>query len=354
MVVARDAERDAVARVIESARRGDGGSLVLVGEPGAGKSVLLADAVATARDVHDLRVLRVRGVESEYPLPFAALHRVLRPLMRAATALPARQERALRVALGEVDADDGGGDPGGVAGAGSDRFLVYLAVLGLLSEAAEERPVLVAVDDAHWLDEASREALLFVARRVEGERLAVVFAAREDAGFDAADLPALPVRGLDLAGTRTLLTEHVGDDVPAAVAAELHARTAGNPLALSELAQAVDRAVLLGRAQLPAELPLTGGVEAAFLDRYRRLPAEARAVLLVAAADDSGDLAVVQEAAAALGADDAATEAAERSGLLTRRGDRVELRHPLVRSAVYAGATTPERRRTHAALADVL
>lgn len=344
MVVARDAERDAVARVLDSARRGEGGALVLVGEPGAGKSVLLAHAVASAPDLH---VLRVRGVESEYPLPFAALHRVLRPLLRSASALPARQAGALRVALGEADDADG-------PGAASDRFLVYLAVLGLLSEAAEARPVLVAVDDAHWIDDASREALLFVARRVEGERLALLVAAREDAGLDAADLPTLRVDGLAPDATRALLGEQLGEDVPDAVARALHARTAGNPLALTELAHAVERDALLGRAPLPAALPLTGGVEAAFLDRYRRLPDGARAVLLVAAADDSGDLAVVDEAARALGADDVATEAAERSGLLSRHGDRVELRHPLVRSAVYAGASTPERRRAHAALAEAL
>lgn len=341
MVIGREAERDAVAQVVGRARRGEGGALLLVGEPGAGKSALLADAASTA---HGVRVLRVRGVESEYPLPFAALHRVLRPLLRGAAGLPARQAAALRVALGE--ADD--------AGAGADRFLVYLAVLTLLSDAASAEPVLVAVDDAHWLDDASREALLFVARRVEGERLAVLLAAREDAGFDAADLPTLPVRGLDVDASRALLAQHAGGDVPPAVARELHARTAGNPLALTELAEVMDRDVLLGRAPLPAELPLTGGVEAAFLDRYRRLPPAARAVVLVAAADDSGDLGVVQEAARTLGADDAATDAAERSGLLSRRGDRVELRHPLVRSAVYVGATTPERRRTHAALAEAL
>lgn len=343
MVIGRDRERTAVAAVPDGARRGAGAALLLVGEPGAGKSVLLEDAVAGA---DDLRVLRVRGIEAESPLAFAALHRLLRPLVGGVATLPPSQAAALRAVMGE------GTDPAGPAG--TDRFLVYLAVLTLLSEAAAERPVLLLVDDAHWLDDASRDALLFVARRVEGERLGVVLAAREGTDLDGGDLPTLRLRGLDAVATRALLAQAVGAEVPTSVADRLHARTGGNPLALAEIARALDREVLVGGTPLPAELPLTGGVEQGFLDRYRRLDAPARTAILVAAADDSGDLTTVLEAAHALGADAAAVDAAERSGLLGRHDGRVELRHPLVRSAVYSGATIAERRRVHAALAGVL
>ncbi|WP_127127280.1 LuxR family transcriptional regulator [Georgenia sp. SYP-B2076] len=341
MIVGRDAERATVRSVLEAARRGDGGALVLTGEPGAGKSVLLADAVAAAQP---MRVLRVRGVESESPLAFAALHRLLRPLMSGVDTLPARQAATLRAALGQADDTDGGR---------VDRFLVYLAVLTLLSEAAAATPTLVAIDDGHWLDDASREALLFVARRTEGEHLAVLLAVRDDAPVDP-DLRTLSIGSLGPAATRLLLTDAAGAEVPQGVAEGLHARTGGNPLALAELAGALHRDVLLGRSPLPAVLPLTGGVESAFLDRYHGLDAAAQVVVLLAAADDAGDLATVEEAARELGSGDAALDAAERSGLLTRHGGQVELRHPLVRSAVYGGATTPQRRRVHAALAQAL
>lgn len=325
--------------VLDAARRGDGGAIVLTGEPGAGKSVLLADAAASAAG---MRVLRVRGVESESPLAFAALHRLVRPVLDGVDALPARQAAALRVALGQ--ADEAGTGP-------ADRFLVYLAVLTLLSEAGT--PTLVAVDDAQWLDDASRDAVLFVARRAEGERLAVVLTVRDDAPV-AEDLPTLVVGGLDAAAARELLTDVAGADVPLDVAEHLRARTEGNPLALAELAGVLGPDVLAGRAAPPPELPLTRGVGSVFLERYRRLDPAARCVVLVAAADDGGELATIEAAARALGADDAAFDAAERSGMVRRVGARLELRHPLVRSAVYGGATTVERRRAHAALAESL
>ena len=339
-MVGRDHERTTVARVLDAARAGDGGVLLLVGEPGAGKSALLAEAVAGAGD---LRVLQVRGVESESPLAFAALHRLLRPLRREIPALPARQASALRAAFGEAD-----------EGEAVDRFVVYLAALTLLSVAGESAPVLVVVDDAHWLDDASREALLFVARRVAGESLGLLLAVRDDAALDGADLPRLSVDPLDAVAARALLAGTVGADVPQPVADVLRARTAGNPLALVELARALPASVLAGEVPVPAALPLTGGVEAAFLERYRRLDRAAQTLLLVAAADDSGDEGTVLAAGRALGAEDDAVDEAERSGLLLRRDGRVELRHPLVRSAVYAGATTAERRRAHGALAAVL
>lgn len=338
----RDRERARVRAALDAARAGEGAALVLTGEPGAGKSVLLADAVESA---DDLRVLRARGVESESPLAYAALHRLLRPLLRRVDALPTRQADALLAALGMADAP---------AGAPADRFVVYLATLTLLSDAASGRPLLLVVDDAHWLDDASRDAVLFVARRVEGEAVAVLLAAREDAVVGGTDLPRLRVGALDDEAAGALLSSEAGGEVPGEVAAQLCERTGGNALALAELARVLDRDVLAGRSPVPGELPLTDGVEAAFLGRYRALGPGAQAVVLVAAADDSGDAATVLTAARTLGADDDGLEVAERSGLLTSREGRLELRHPLVRSAVYAGVTTPERRRAHAALAGAL
>jgi DNA-binding CsgD family transcriptional regulator len=341
VLAGRDGERSAVTRLLDGARAGRGGALVLHGLPGAGKSALLADAAAGATG---MRVLTTRGVESESPLPFAALHRLLRPVLPAAGTLPPPQAAALRVAFGEA------------AGDGGDRFRVFLGVLGLLAEAAGERPVLALVDDAHWLDEASAAALLFAARRLEAEPVAVLFAARDGdvRTFDAGDLPALEVAGLGPAAASRLVGERTGVDVPASVLDRLVAGTGGNPLALVELAAALPADQLSGAAPLPSRLPLTRGVEQAFRDRYSRLSEPARTVLRVLAADDSGRARTVLQAAARLGAGGDALDEVERSGLARVREGAVELRHPLVRSAVYGGATDAERRRTHAALADVL
>ncbi|KWX02107.1 Regulatory protein LuxR [Carbonactinospora thermoautotrophica] len=313
---------------------------MLRGQPGVGKSALLADAVARAEG---MLVLRTSGIESESPLAFAALQRLLRPAMRHADRLPAPQARALRAVFGEEEGD-------------GDRFLVFLAALSLLAETAEQAPVLAVVDDAHWLDDASAAALLFVARRLQVERVAMLFAAREGdvRRFDSGDLPSITLGGIDRDAAAALLTDRAGVPVPAEVSDRLVRSTGGNPLALVELAEALSADQLGGQAPLPAQLPVTEGVERAFLDRYRRLPEPAQALLLVAAADDSARVATVRQAAAALGADDEALHAVERSGLLRVIGSTLELRHPLVRSAVYGAATSFERRRAHRALADVL
>jgi DNA-binding CsgD family transcriptional regulator len=306
--------------------------------------MLLADAVAQAQQARPpMRVLRTSGIESESPLAFAALQRLLRPAMRHADKLPAPQTRALRAAFGEAE------------GAG-DRFLVFLGALSLLAETAEEAPVLAVVDDAHWLDDASAAALQFVARRLGAERVALLFAVRDGdvRRFDSEDLPVLVLDGLDAAGARDLLTEHAGVPVPADVADRLARQTGGNPLALVEIADALSGAQLRGEAVLPAQLPVTEGVERAFLDRYRRLREPSQTWLLVAAADDSGHAGTIAAGAAALGADERAQHEVERSGLVQVRGGMVEMRHPLVRSAVYSAATSLERRRAHRALAEAL
>ncbi len=340
MLAGRDEERSAIVALLDEARASRGAALVLRGLPGVGKSALIADVVAGAGDV---LVLRTCGIESESPLAFAALHRLLRPAMRHVDALPAPQARALRRAFGEEEGD-------------ADRFLVFLAALSLLAEAAQDAPVLAVVDDAHWLDDASVAALLFVARRLHAERVALLFATREGAvhTFDGSDLPSVTVAGLDVAGAGALLSSRAEVPIPPDVLERLVAGTGGNPLALVELAVALSADQLGGRAPLPAPLPLTDGVERAFLDSYRRLPEATQRFLLVAAADDSGRVGIVRRAARALGAEADAVEVAERSGLLGIVDGQVELRHPLVRSAVCGAATNSQLRQAHRALAEVL
>jgi DNA-binding CsgD family transcriptional regulator len=336
-------EQARTAQLLDAARSGQGGALVVLGDPGTGKSALLTRVLDEAK--LDMRVLRTQGIESEAPLAFAALQRLLRPLMPLAEVLPAQQAKALRVAFG-MEAGEGAGD----------RFLVFLAALSLLAEASETQPLLVVVDDAHWLDDASAAALLFVARRLEVERVAMLFAAREldVRTFDVGELPTLRLAGLDLAATTGLLQERASSDVSPAVAAQLLASTGGNPLALVEMPQALSSDQLAGRASLPGQLPVTATIERVFLDRARRLSPGAQQLLLVAAADDLMQLATVESAAAARGAGPDALAEAERSGLVQVTGGKVELRHPLVRSALYAAATSIDRRHVHAALADAL
>ncbi|HEX8489081.1 MAG TPA: AAA family ATPase [Propionibacteriaceae bacterium] len=341
----RDAERTAIASLVERARQGQGGALVLHGDPGVGKSALLAEALQHA---DGMQMLRTQGVESESPLAFAAIHRLLRPVMRHVDRLAGPQAHALRVAFGE--------EVQPASTPGNDRFLVFLAALNLLAEAAESAPVLAVVDDAHWLDEASAAAVLFIARRLEVERVALLLAARTGDlnRFDTGDLPELTLGGIDRSAATALLTETTGRRVPPEVADTLLRHTGGNPLALVELPTVLSSEQLAGQATLPAHLPVTAGVERLFLQRCRHLPAAAQTVLLVAAADDSRRLAVVRAAAQHLGAGPEAWDAAEESGLVALTSGEVVLRHPLVRSAVYNAATTLQRRRTHHALATVL
>ena len=263
--------------------------MVVRGEPGVGKSALLSDASSRAAGA---QVLWTQGIESESPLAFAALHRLLRPVLPHLDRLPTPQARALRGAFGEQE------------GSVADRLVVFVATLSLLSEAAEERPIIAVVDDAQWLDAGSAEALLFVARRLLADRVALVFGAREGdvRTFHGDGLPELVLGGLDSASAGALLTERAGAPVSAEVSAALVAQTGGSPLALMELPTALSIDQLAGKARLPDPLPLTAGVERTFLDRARRLPAEAQTLLLVAAADGSGQIAAVRRAAAALGA----------------------------------------------------
>ena len=342
MLHGRDDERARLAALLDGARGGHAGTLLLHGEPGVGKSALLDDLVATAGD--DVQVLHAQGVESEAPLPFAALHRLLRPVLGILDRLPAPQARALRAAFGE--ADDVAVEP----------FLAALATLSVLTEAAEDATVLCVIDDAQWLDQATADAVLVASRRLGADRVAVVFAARDDEGrtFAPDGVPTVALTPLAGDAARALLTEAVGAAVPDEVADRLMAQAAGNPLALVELPGTLSGEQLAGAAPLPAQLHLTAGIERVFLDRCRRLPPDVQTLLLVAAADDSGHVATVRAAAESLGADPDSLDAAERSGLLVVDGETVRVRHPLVRSAVYQAATSRERREAHRALAEAL
>ena len=331
-----------ISALLDEAWASRGGALVLRGPAGVGKSALLADAIARAEG---MRVLRTQGIESETDLAFAALSQLLRPVTGLADRLTPPQAAALRIGFGEQSASDR-----------SDRFLVYSATLSLIAEAAESQPVLCVVDDAQWLDEGSAHALLFSARRLGVERVAVLFAAREDGvpGFEAPGVPDLSMQGLGSAAAHELLEESAGGRVDPRVAKQLLAATGGNPLALVELPAALTAGELSGRDPLPTSLPVTEGVARAFLARVRRLPAPTQKLLIVAAAESEGDLGTVVTASASLGIDPAALEVAERSGLVHTRTGRLEFRHPLVRSSIYGAATSSTRRDVHTALAETL
>ncbi len=339
MLLGRDPERQAVAKVVDAARHGSGGAILLRGVAGSGKSTLLADAAGSAPD---LQVLRTQGVESESPLAFAALQRLLWPLRRRIESLPGPQATALRAAFGEAEEE-------------GDRFLAFLATLSLLADAAEDKPVLAVIDDAQWLDDASAAALQFAARRLNAEPVAMLFAVREgdEYGFDADDLPQLPLGAVSGQAASEVLQSR-GAEVVAGVRDHLVTATGGNVLALVELVAALSPDQLAGREPLPDPLPLTQGVERTFLDRTRRLGDAAQRLLLVAATDGSSRASIVLAAARQLDAGAGALDEVERTGLLTIDGEAVELRHPLVRSAVYHGATSSERRAAHRALADAL
>jgi len=336
----RDVERDEIGALLNAARGSQSGVLVVRGEAGIGKTALLLDTRDRASDMH---VLSVRGVEAESELPFAALHQLLRPALDRIADLPGPQADALRSALGLSDT------------AGDVRFLVSLAVLTLLADLAARRPVLCLVDDAQWLDAPSADAMLFVSRRLDAEAIVMLFAAREgdERRFDGQGLRELVLTGLDSEAAGEVIRGR-GVEVSSSVRDMLLQRAGGNPLALVELRATLSDAQLAGVESLPDAIPLTPNVERLFLARTRRLPTETQRLLLLVAADDSGLLAPVLRAAAALGIAADALNPAEAEGLVVVRGDRIDVRHPLLRSAVYHSASSAERREAHLALADAL
>jgi DNA-binding CsgD family transcriptional regulator len=329
MLLGRERERQALDCVLADARDGRSAALALVGEPGIGKSALLD---AAAADAAGMRILRARGIESEMQVPFGGLLELLRPALGAVDRIPRPQAAALEGALALRP------------GSSRDRFAVGAATLSLLAAHAEEAPLLVLVDDVHWLDVSSGEALLFAVRRLVADPIGVVLAARTDEPslLEGSGLPLLELEGLD----RGASAELVGA-VPAEVADRLFGATAGNPLALLELAPEADEIAAL---PLDAPLPVSATIARSFLRRSAALSGHARRGLLLAAASDSGDLTVL--ARAGMRVDDLAE--AETVGLVRLTGGRLEFRHPLARSAVYAEAAPEERRAAHRALADAL
>ncbi|MFI8301227.1 AAA family ATPase [Streptomyces nigra] len=318
-----------------------GGSRVRVfrGEAGIGKSVLLEYAVARASQ---LTVTRAQGVEADMELPYASLHQLCAPFLNEVDALPGPQRDALRVAFGMA-----AGDP-------PDRFLVGLAVLTLLTRASENRPVLVVVDDAQWLDQVSLQTLEFVARRLLAEAVAMVFAVRDPEGGDAlTDLPETRIGGLDAASAAQLLEATVSGRLDRQVRDRFVAEMHGNPLALLEFSRGRTAAELAygldSSASAHAQGTVSSRLERDFAERLGSLPQSTRTLLLIAAAEPVGDAGLLMRAAASLDITADVTPA-RTAGLIDFRGF-LRFRHPLVRSAVYHQAGIEERRAVHRALA---
>jgi DNA-binding CsgD family transcriptional regulator len=309
--------------------------LVVRGEPGVGKSVLLSYLAGHAPGC---RVVRAAGVESEMELAFAGLHQLLAPLLDRVVRLPGPQRDALRTAFGLS------------AGPVPDRFLVGLAVLGLVSEVAAERPLICVVDDEQWLDRASVQALGFAARRLAADPVGLVFAARV-AGAELTGLPELAVEGLQENDARALLDSVLTAPVDARVRDQIVAETRGNPLALLELPRGLSPAELAGGFGLPATVSLPGRIEDSFRRQLNGLPEQTQRLLALAAADPSGDSSLLWRAAARLGITVGAGAPAVGAGLV-EFGARVRFCHPLVRSAAYRSAPVYQMQETHAALAE--
>ena len=330
MLLGRDHERAQIEWALTQARSGKSATLALVGEPGIGKTALLDHA---ARSAEGMSVLQARGVQSEAQIPFASLLELLRPALVMLDQLPRPQAVALESALALRPASL------------QERFAVGAATLGLLAAYADSGPVAVLVDDAHWLDGSSAQALLFAFRRLLADPIAAVLTVREGEPslLDGADLPTLRIGGLTSSEAATLL-----DGVAPVTAERLHRATAGNPLALLELASEADDLALVPEG---APLLVSARVSQAFLRRTETLDGPARLALALVATSESSDLATLERAAQRLGADLATLASAESAGLIAVRGGSVQFRHPLARSAIYADTPVAVRRDAHRALA---
>ncbi len=332
----RHAERAAIDGVLETVRAGSSAVLVLLGEPGIGKTALLDYAADRALG---FRVIRAWGVESEMDFAFAGLHQLCVPMLSRLDQLPSPQRDALEVAFGMR------------AGQAPDRFLVGLATLSLVAAMADDQPLACLVDDAQWLDQESAQALAFVARRLLAERAGLVFAAREP-DEQLRGLPDLEVRGLRNEDAGELLRSVVRVRLDERVRDRVLAETKGNPLALLELPRGLSPTQLAGGFGLVGAQAVPARIEESYRRRLEALPADTRLLLLIAAAEPVGDPVLVWDAAERLGIPSSAAMAAESDGLL-EMGTQVRFRHPLVRSAAYWSATPQEQRTAHLALAEV-
>jgi DNA-binding CsgD family transcriptional regulator len=329
MLIGRERQLGQLDALLTEARLGKGCALVLRGSAGIGKTVLLDHAVQQASG---FQVLHYTAVESEAELPFAGLHALLGPLLVRLPEIPETQARALRASLALEST------------ATTNRLAVYAGALSLFGAAAEQVPLLVVVDDAHWLDGPSAEALTFAARRLTAESLALLFAVREGEGTDlGVALPTIDLEPLEEAASMELLHERFGSAIAAKVARHLAGATGGNPLALLEVTALLDEGERAGSEPLPDYLPASESVERTVRRALRSLPLETRRALLAAATSDLR-----------IGGDLAALEPAEDAGLVRIHAGSVTFRHPLVRSAVYHAASADDRRAAHRALADAL
>jgi DNA-binding CsgD family transcriptional regulator len=336
-LIGRDTERRVLDRLLDAVRAGEGRVLVVRGESGVGKTALLDYLAGQA--AADCWVVRAAGVQSEMELAFAGLQQVCAQMLDHAERLPVPQRAALRTAFGISD-----GPP-------PDRFLVGLAVLNLVSEAAEARPLVCLVDDQQWLDRASAQVLGFVARRLAAEPIGVVFAARVREEEELAGLPELVVKGLREDEARALLDSVLTGPLDERVRERIVAETRGNPLALL-LVRGLTPAGLAGGFGLPGTAPVAGRVEEEFSRRVEALAVRTRRLLLLAAADPTGDPGLVWRAAARLGIGAEAATSAVEAGLV-EFGTWVRFRHPLVRSTAYRSAALRDRQDVHRALAEV-
>ena len=336
-LVGREAELSRLSALLQRARAGAGAAIVVRGEPGVGKSRLLA---ALSAEAGDFLRLSVAGLQSESDLAFAALATLVAPVVGGLDALPAAQADSLRAAVGLT------------AGAPGERLAIYAALVGLLAAASDRQPVLVVVDDVQWCDAGSREAILFAARRLASDPVVFVLGLRDGEPDEALDtgLPELALGGLAQEPALALLA-HGAEPVTASVARRLWAQTAGNPLALVEIPRHLSSEQRSGRLALSEPLPVGHRLEASFAATASGLPDASRSALLVAAASYTGATDTIFAALTELGLAPTALDPAEEEGLIAIADGTLQWRHPLVRSAIYHAASPPARRAAHAALA---
>jgi DNA-binding CsgD family transcriptional regulator len=337
MLLGRQEECARIDLLLTEAKTGMSRALVLAGDPGVGKSALIDYANERAAG---MTLLLTRGVESESELAFSGLADLLRPVLDRLERIPRPQSAALSGALALGPAVPG------------DPFTIYAATLSVLASAAEEKPILLTVDDAHWLDAASRDALLFTARRLDAESIALLFAVRDgQAPSIEGDIAELRVAGLNRDAATALLAGDAVNPVAPDVANQLVLETEGNPLALREIPALLSDSQRAGIEPLPKPLPASVSVERAFLSSVEGLSTEAQTALLFAAASDSGAIGELVPAFDALGISIDVLEAAEGSGAISISGGEVRFRHPLMRSAIYHAASAADRRHAHQLLA---
>lgn len=337
MLLGRSVERELFRQVVDDVRSGRSRALVIRGEAGIGKTALLDEFVGQC---DRCSVVRVSGVQSEMELAYAALHQVSAPFFNRRAELPPPQREALETVFGLQP------------GAPPDQFLVALAALSLLSAAASDQPLVCLIDDAHWLDRASLQALAFVARRLAADSVAIVFAVRTPSSPPELDgLPVVELAGLSPRDAVALLGTVVPASIHPRARARVIAETRGNPLAILELPQSRTPEEIASGYLLATGNALAGELESTFRERLRDLPPDTRMLLLVAAAEPFADADVVARAGRSLGIHPEASAAAVRAGLCGP-APGLQMRHPLVRSAVYRAASADDLRRVHAALAE--